>query len=147
MIREQFPVSGVQIDIMKVGLISLYLIAILVALTIDAKAQKKRSPKQTVNKPQMSICTGGVLNNNAIRLPTPIYPLEAKNTKVDGTITVLVEVNEDGNVTKAKACAGHPLLRSYAEAAAMRAKFRQTRLSGIPVKVSGVLLYNFVQPK
>ncbi len=52
-------------------------------------------------------------------------------------------VDEQGNVIAAKAVSGPPKLRSSAEAAAKRAKFRPTLLSGVPVKVSGTLTYNF----
>jgi len=39
---------------------------------------------------------------------------------------------------------GHPLLRGAAEQAARGARFSPTLLSGQPVKVSGVITYNFV---
>jgi len=41
---------------------------------------------------------------------------------------------------------GHPLLRAAAVAAARGARFSPTKLSGQPVKVSGVITYNFVAP-
>jgi protein TonB len=46
-------------------------------------------------------------------------------------------------VTKAQAVSGHPLLRAAAEAAARQASFSPTLLSGKPVKVTGVLTYEF----
>jgi protein TonB len=46
-------------------------------------------------------------------------------------------------VTSAKAVSGDPLLQAAAVAAAREAKFSPTTLSGQPVKVSGVLTYNF----
>jgi len=39
---------------------------------------------------------------------------------------------------------GHPLLQQAAVAAARQAKFTPTKLNGSPVKVSGILTYNFV---
>ena len=39
---------------------------------------------------------------------------------------------------------GHPLLRAAAQGAAMASKFSPTKLSGQPVKVNGVIIYNFV---
>ena len=45
---------------------------------------------------------------------------------------------------KATAVAGHPLLQQAAAAAARQARFSPTLLSGEPVKVSGVITYNFV---
>jgi len=88
--------------------------------------------------------SGGVLNGKASSLPLPEYPAAAKAVSVGGAVSVQVVVDEDGNVTSATAVSGHPLLRAAAETAAMGAKFSPTRLAGNPVKVSGVLTYNFV---
>jgi periplasmic protein TonB len=56
---------------------------------------------------------------------------------------VQVLVDESGNVISARAISGHPLLQAAAVAAAQQAKFAPTSLMGEPVKVSGVLTYNF----
>jgi protein TonB len=61
-----------------------------------------------------------------------------------GTVTVQVTIDESGNVVAAQAVSGHPLLQAAAVAAARQAKFSPTLLSGKPVKVTGVLTYNFV---
>jgi outer membrane biosynthesis protein TonB len=44
----------------------------------------------------------------------------------------------------AKAVSGHPLLQAVAVQAARQARFSPTKLSGQPVKVTGVIQYNFV---
>ena len=44
----------------------------------------------------------------------------------------------------AHAVSGHPLLQSVAVQYARMAKFSPTKLSGQPVKVNGVIVYNFV---
>lgn len=85
---------------------------------------------------------GGILNGKAISKPQPIYPA----TRASGIVSVQVTVDESGNVISAKAVSGHPLLQSAAVKAAYQARFAPTRLSGQPVKVSGVLTYNFVLP-
>jgi TonB family protein len=87
--------------------------------------------------------SGGVLNAKAVSKPAPAYPPAAKAVKASGTVVVSVEVDEKGRVTKAQAVSGHPLLRAAAEAAAREARFPPTLLSGKPVKVSGMLTYNF----
>jgi periplasmic protein TonB len=63
---------------------------------------------------------------------------------VQGTVTVQITVDRDGNVTEAKAVSGHPLLQQAAVAAARQARFKPTLLSGQPVRVLGVVTYNFV---
>ncbi len=44
----------------------------------------------------------------------------------------------------AKAVDGHPDLRQASEDAALRSEFTPVKLAGQPVKVTGVIIYNFV---
>ncbi|HKO45067.1 MAG TPA: TonB family protein [Pyrinomonadaceae bacterium] len=88
--------------------------------------------------------SAGVLNGKAISLPKPPYPPAARAAKASGTVVVQVTLEEDGKVTNASAVSGHPLLRAAAVAAAYEAKFSPTRVGGKPVKVTGVINYNFV---
>ena len=88
--------------------------------------------------------SGGMLDGKAISKPQPSYPALAKAARASGLVTVQVVVDETGSVVSAKAVSGHPLLQNAAVAAARNAKFSPTLLSGKPVKVSGLLTYNFV---
>jgi TonB family protein len=88
--------------------------------------------------------SGGVLNGKAVSKPEPTYPATARAVHATGMVTVQVTVDETGNVVSATAITGQPLLQAAAVAAARQAKFTPTRLSGQPVKVSGVLTYNFM---
>jgi protein TonB len=90
------------------------------------------------------LISGGVLNGKAVSKPEPEYPEIAKAAGARGTVTVQIVLDEDGNVVSASAISGHPLLQQAAVAAARQAKFSPTRLSGQPVRVSGVITYNFV---
>ena len=94
-------------------------------------------------KPKAPI-SGGVLNGKATSLPKPPYPAAAKMARASGTVTVQVTIDENGNVISARAVSGHPLLQAAAVQAARGAKFSPTKLSGQPVKVTGVITYNFV---
>jgi len=86
----------------------------------------------------------GVINGKAVSLPRPPYPLIARFAHAQGTVPVQVLIDEKGGVVEARAVAGHPLLRAVAVATAMRAKFTPTLLAGRPVKVTGIVTYNFV---
>jgi protein TonB len=86
----------------------------------------------------------GVLNGKATSLPKPAYPAAAKAVRAGGSVSVQVVISEAGSVISASAVSGHPLLRAAAESAARGARFSPTLLSGQPVKVSGVITYNFV---
>ncbi|MGI9065315.1 MAG: energy transducer TonB [Pyrinomonadaceae bacterium] len=98
-------------------------------------------PKPT---PPRAPISGGVLNGKAISLPKPAYPPIARQAHASGTVVVQVTIDENGNVISAQAVSGHPLLRAVAAAAARGARFSPTKLSGQPVKVTGVITYNFV---
>jgi TonB family protein len=87
---------------------------------------------------------GGVVNGRALRLPKPEYPRAAREAGASGTVEVRVLIDENGKVISAKALKGHPDLRKASEDAALRAEFSPTKLSGQAVKVTGVIIYNFV---
>jgi protein TonB len=88
--------------------------------------------------------SGGVLNGKAISLPKPSYPAAARAVRATGAVQVQVLIDEDGNVFLAQAAGGHPLLQNASVVAACNSKFSPTLLAGQPVKVSGIITYNFV---
>jgi TonB family protein len=90
--------------------------------------------------------SGMVLNGRAIELPQPDYPAAAQQRRLMGLIVVKVEIDETGKVIKATdMCQGMPYLSEAAVAAAWKARFTPTKLSGMPVKVKGVIQYNFTR--
>jgi len=101
-------------------------------------------PPAAAPPPPRAPISGGVLNGKAISLPKPAYPPIARAAHASGTVTVQVLIDENGSVVSAKAVSGHPLLQAVAVAAARQARFSPTKLSGQPVKVTGVIQYNFV---
>ena len=102
------------------------------------------TPPQSAPDGQRKPVTGGVLNGKAISKPQPPYPAIARTARASGQVTVQITVDEGGRVISASAVSGHPLLRQAAESAARQARFSPTLLSGQPVKVTGVITYNFV---
>jgi protein TonB len=101
-------------------------------------------PPPPVKKAPPKTVSGGVLNGKATSLPKPGYPAAARAVRASGPVSVQVLISESGGVISANAVSGHPLLRAAAEGAARGARFSPTLLSGQPVKVSGVITYNFV---
>lgn len=101
-------------------------------------------PPPIVKKPQPPKHLG-IVNGMAITLPKPPYPAVAISTGVQGKVDVQVTIDESGKVVSAKAASGHPFLRGPAENAAWRARFTPTILNGNPVKVTGVIVYNFTR--
>jgi len=101
-------------------------------------APASQNPKQTL---------GGVLNGKATNLVKPPYPAAARAVRAEGAVNVQVTIDESGNVISASAVSGHPLLRAAAVQAARSSKFSPTMLAGQAVKVTGIIVYNFVLPK
>lgn len=91
-----------------------------------------------------SLTRDNVLNSKALSLPKPVYPPAALAVGAQGAVIVRVLIDENGNVTKAEAVSGHPLLRSAGIGAARNASFRPTNVDGEPVRVVGILVYHFV---
>lgn len=87
--------------------------------------------------------SGGVLNGKAIRIAKPVYPPAAKAVDAGGMVNVMITIDEKGNVISAEPVSGHPLLRASAQQAARDSKFSPVKLSGKPVKVTGILIFNF----
>lgn len=85
-----------------------------------------------------------VINGEALSLPKPPYPPLARQMKIQGSVSVQVLVDETGKVVSAKAVSGNPALVSAAQRAAFGARFSPTLLDELPMKVSGVITYNFV---
>jgi TonB family protein len=101
----------------------------------------KKAPVRHVAKKRVTL---GVINGKATSLPKPRYPATARAMNAKGAVRVRVLIDENGRVVSANAVAGHILLRNAAETAARDARFAPTLLSGEPVKVSGVIIYNFL---
>jgi Ca-activated chloride channel family protein len=110
--------------------------------TPPAPAPATETASSSASAPKAPI-SGGVLNGKAISLPMPLYPEAARNARAYGTVSVEVTIDEQGRVIAARAVSGHALLHGPAVAAARRARFAPTKLSGQPVRVTGIINYNF----
>lgn len=97
-----------------------------------------------VKPPEQVRLSSIVISSKIITKPAPAYPAIAKQVGVQGAVTVEILIDEQGRVVSARATSGHPLLRAAAQASAYQARFSPTSISGYPVKVSGVINYNFI---
>lgn len=97
-----------------------------------------------IEKSAPQIISKGVINGEALALPKPVYPPIAKQLRIQGVVSVQILIDETGEVISAKVVSGNPSLAPAARQAAFNARFSPTRLSNEPVKVSGVITYNFV---
>jgi TonB family protein len=110
--------------------------------------EKKCSKNVIINKKEpvsksrtYSFC---IVNGKAINLPKPEYPQIAKAIRAAGEVQIQVVIDKKGNVVEAKAVSGHPFLRSESIKAALKSTFEPVKLSGKPVKITGVIVYKFL---
>ena len=103
----------------------------------------KPSPKVEDTPKKPTTVSLGVINGKAINLVKPPYPAAARAVRAEGAVNVQVLIDENGNVVSATAVSGHPLLRAVSVTAARQTKFTPTLLSKQPVKVTGVIVYQF----
>jgi protein TonB len=98
----------------------------------------------TPPKPTMLHVSAPIILAKVVDLPKPMYPVLAKQARIQGPVNVQILIDETGRVISAQAVKGSPMLTSAAVDAARRARFTPTKLGDQPVKVQGVITYNFV---
>jgi TonB family protein len=87
--------------------------------------------------------SGGVLQGLAVKKVQPPYPPAARAVGAQGAVQVQVLISETGDVIEATVVSGHQLLRAAALEAARQWRFQPTEVSAKPVKVQGILTFNF----
>jgi protein TonB len=121
---------------------------------IGGDAKSDPPPKPDPPKPKPAAQTNAVdqrplrvisqiLQGKAIERVVPSYPELGKKIRLQGDVSVEVIVSPDGRVESARAVSGHPMLASAAVDAARRWRFGPTLLNGVPVRVTGVIVFVF----
>jgi TonB family protein len=105
---------------------------------------RPNSSPPSPNQPQsIQQLVDKVLEGNAITRVEAVYPPTARMMGAFGTVRVQITISEMGRVIDARAISGHQALRSAAVEAAYKWVFKPTTLNGAPIKVQGVLNFNF----
>jgi protein TonB len=116
----------------------------LLPTTIDAKAAAAPPPPPPPKPKVITQTVGGdVMAARIIRSPSPVYPPMAKTARVQGTVVVEVEVDEEGFVINARATDGPPLLRQAAVDAVRQWVYSPVLLNGEPIAVTSTVRVNF----
>lgn len=116
---------------------------------VDTLLEKAKEQGEIVLAVCMENCgdktvDGGVEVGRALEMPKPRYTELARRAHVSGQVVVQLIIDVDGTVMAAAAISGHPLLYGVSVEAAKNSRFSPTTLNGKPVKVTGVIYYNFV---
>jgi TonB family protein len=91
--------------------------------------------------------SGGILNSRITSVELLAYPQKATEKQIEGTVTIEVLVNEDGEVIFASPLYGPEELWAASVKAAVTARFAPVKLSGKPIKVKGVIQADFKNGK
>ncbi|MFL6373227.1 MAG: TonB family protein [Pyrinomonadaceae bacterium] len=110
--------------------------------TAQADPPKSEPATAVVEESKGPLNVGNLLPY-CIDLVKPAYPTMAMNMRTTGDVAVAVTLDPNGNVVDAKATSGVATLRSAAELAARRSKFKPVITNGKPVKATGVMNYTF----
>lgn len=138
-------------NIMLFHLFHAFLLIVLCASASFAQQTSGKDPKVSEpsnikpNNPIVDV-TSGVIIGKAERLIKPPYPPAARAVRADGKVTIETIGDENGNIVFAKAVGGHPLLRAAAAQAARASKFSSSTMNNVPVKTTGLITYDFIQP-
>jgi TonB family protein len=109
----------------------------------DAKAEEAKKLAEMKKVAPSYVDLGQINLSTAVKMTTPVYPQTAIHAGISGIVKVEVSIDDQGNVTDAKAVDGHQFLRISAEDAARRSKFKPAMFEGKPIKSKGYILYNF----
>jgi Ca-activated chloride channel family protein len=118
------------------------LAGVIAPTPMPTPAPSKGVPPQMSLSPNLKVSCG-VLQGSATRKVQPAYPAIAKAARAKGAVQVQVTINESGEVINARVINGQPMFRDAALQAAEQWRFKPMELSGVPVKTTGIISFNF----
>jgi protein TonB len=98
-------------------------------------------PPKPVKQP--IIVVGKPQESKLIRKVEPVYPELAKRTRTQGKVVLEITVDQEGNVSDARAISGNPILIEAAITAVRQWKYTPTFLNGKPVSVTTTATIEF----
>jgi protein TonB len=86
---------------------------------------------------------GNVQATKLISQPKPVYPVEAKQARIQGKVSLLAAIAKDGTVANLVVISGDPLLVPSALEAVKQWVYQPTLLNGNPVEVETQIDVNY----
>ena len=96
-----------------------------------------------IDLPQRVRVSQGVATGLLIKKVTPDYPVAARESHIQGTVLVQVEIDTNGDVKDLKLVSGHPMLAPAALEAVKKWKYKPYLLNGQAVAVETEVVVNF----
>ena len=86
---------------------------------------------------------GNLQATKLVSKATPVYPVEAKQARIQGTVSLLATIAKDGTIVNLVVISGHPLLVPSALDAVRQWVYQPTLLNGNPVEVETQIDVNY----
>ena len=102
--------------------------------------QCRKAPQQTLRISQ------GVSQGLIVKKVQPVYPPQARQTRLEGIIELQARVSESGSISGVKQLSGDPVLGRAAMDAVRQWKYKPYFLNGEPVEVETQVTVNFKLP-
>ena len=84
-----------------------------------------------------------VAHPTALKKVTPVYPLSARQARIEGTVKIQVIIGIDGRVRSATSLSGNPILAESAVNAVKQWLYAPILLNGRTVEASTVVQFDF----
>ncbi|MGO4885316.1 MAG: TonB family protein [Bryobacteraceae bacterium] len=105
-------------------------------------------PDAASGGPSARIRVGGnVQQAKLVTKVTPVYPVAAKEQRIEGVVKLQAIIGKDGSVENLEVLSGDPLLAAAAMEAVRQWKYQTTLLNGDPVEVVTEVNVNFTLAK
>ena len=104
-----------------------------------------RADTKNVPPPAPIRVGGNVQSAKLVNRVLPVYPVEAVEEDISGTVRLEATVTKEGTIRGLKVLEGHPLLVEAAKEAVLQWRYRPTYLNGLPVEVITYIVINFKQ--
>lgn len=88
----------------------------------------------------------GVVEASLIRRVEPTYPIQARNQRIQGKVTLAATITADGSVSKVDVVSGSPVLAEAAKVAVLKWRYSPAKLNGSPIEVQKEIIVLFAQP-
>jgi len=87
--------------------------------------------------------SSGVMQGQLLKKVAPVYPQSAKESGLQGIVTLHAIIGKDGHVEKLEAVSGPPELRNAALDAVKQWTYKRYLLNGEPVEVDTTVIVSF----
>jgi protein TonB len=88
----------------------------------------------------------GVVEATLIHKVAPIYPMQARTSRLSGKVTLSATISTDGSIRELAVVGGSPILAAAAQTAVRQWRYRPAMLNGSPVEVQKEIIIVFAQP-